>query len=174
MTRTIAAFAGALTLLLVTAQPASAQSNQLGGGFSCQKWLSGFCESKGFSVDFAHEIHTAPTTGMSIFGDFGWNRFTGIEDDMTFVGGVREHFFRTSRISPFAQFSAGAIHWTPRDTFYAKGTDFIVGGGGGVQYRINAQFDVKAELNFWGAQGDEGWDTITRFSAGGVWKFGKR
>ena len=170
----IAKCIAAMTLLLVVAAPAAAQTNELGGGFACQEWLSGFCDAKGFSVDFARAVHTAPATAMSIFGDFGWTRFTGIEDDMTFVGGVRERFFRTSRISPFAQASAGIVYWTPKDTFYTSGTDFIVGGGGGVQYRINDHFDAKAEINFWGAMGDDNWDLITRFSAGGVYKFGKR
>jgi len=172
--KTAARFLGAAAILMLMAAPAAAQNMEVGGTFSCLKWHSGFCDGKGFAVDFGQVVHKAPTTALSIIGDLGWNRFPEIEDDLSIVGGVRERFLRTSRISPYAQATAGAMLWSPTSSLYPSGTDFLIGGGGGVQVRLNAMFDAKAEFNVWGSVNDGDWDTITRFTVGGVFKFGKK
>lgn len=174
MNKTAARFLGAAAILMLMAAPAAAQNMEVGGTFSCLKWHSGFCDGKGFAVDFGQVVHKAPTTALSIIGDLGWNRFPEIEDDLSIVGGVRERFLRTSRISPYAQATAGAMLWSPTSSLYPSGTDFLIGGGGGVQVRLNAMFDAKAEFNVWGSVNDGDWDTITRFTVGGVFKFGKK
>ena len=170
--RTTVMILGAAAILMAVPAPAAAQKMELGAAFSCLAWNSGFCDGKGFAVDFGQVVHKAPTTTLSIIGDLGWNRFPDIEDDLSIVGGVRERFLRTARISPYAQATAGAMFWSPKSSFYASGTDFLIGGGGGVLVRLNDMFDAKAEFNVWGSLNSGDWDTITRFTAGGVFKFG--
>jgi hypothetical protein len=170
--RTAAIVLGAVAILTVMAAPAAAQKMEAGGAFSCVDWNSGFCDGQGFAVDFGLVVHKAPTTALSIIGDLGWSRVASFEDDLSIVGGVRERFMRTARISPYAQVTTGAMRWKPTSAFDAPGTDFMIGGGGGVQVRLNDMFDAKAEFNFWRSVNDGDWDTITRFTAGGVFKFG--
>jgi len=170
--RTAAIFLGAAAVLVLMAAPAAAQKMELGATFSCLDWNSGFCDYKGFAVDFGRVVHKAPTTALSIIGDLGWSRFPDFEDDLSIVGGVRERFLRTARISPYAQVTAGAMRWNPTSAFDPPGTDFLIGGSGGVQIRLNDMVDAKAEFTFWRSVNDGDWNSITRFTAGGVFKFG--
>jgi hypothetical protein len=82
---------------------------------------------------------------------------------------------RQNRVAVFVQGTLGGMHWSAdaTDEFLgASGNDFIVGGGGGVQIRINDTFDVKPQVDVWGANHGDG--LMVRFLLGGVVKFGKK
>lgn len=176
MKKIAALIVGTAAALIFSASPASAQPNAISAGFSCQKWNSDFCQSKGFAVDFRHDIHTAPSTATSIVVDFGWNRFTDEETDTSFVAGVRETFMRENRVSFFAQGTAGIMHWKESFPFDESGNDFLVGGGGGVIVNLTDMLGVVGQLDFWGAHDRDAddWDPVTRLTIKVVWKFGSK
>jgi hypothetical protein len=78
-------------------------------------------------------------------------------------------------VSVFAQATAGVMPWKDNDP--DDGTDFVVGGGGGVHVRLTDQLDVKAQVDIMadklGGEGG-GWYSINRFLVGAVIKFGAK
>ena len=89
---------------------------------------------------------------------------------------MRQRFYRTKRFSPFAQGTAGVMHWSSTFPLVETGNDPMVGGGGGVQIRLTDTFDVKAQYDVWRSWSSryEEWSWITRLYVGGVFKFGRR
>ena len=164
-------------LLVLLAAPAAAQSSEVGAGFAILKQSWNECCAYGLGIDFARTIQTSPTRSIAIVGDFSYLKFTRdpfTETDMPIVGGVRFKFFRHKRISVFAQGTAGVLLW--KDSDPDDETDFIVGGGGGVQVRLTDLLDVKAQVDIHADKlGDGGgWYNISRFLFGAVIKFGPK
>jgi hypothetical protein len=172
----LAGLAGTLFFVLVLPPPAAAQTRELAGGVSFQKWLSGWDESKGFAVDFAQTLRTTPHTAFSIVADLGVNFFPNEETDTGLTGGARLRFLPAKRFSPFAQATAGVMHWSETFPLAETGNDPMVGGGGGVQIRLTGSFGVKAQYDFWRSWSSrfEEWSWITRLYVGGVYSFGRR
>jgi hypothetical protein len=167
-----------LALIGAMATPAAAQTSELGGGWIIQKWNSNWSDAaQGFGIDFAQAIKRTEGTAISAVGDFGWARFTGEEDDTSFVGGIRFRAFRNKPVSLFVQGTTGVMHWSEDATFgNASGNNYLVGGGGGAQFRLTDMLDIKAQVDIWAAKDPDfdDWDQITRFLVGAVVKFGKK
>lgn len=163
--------------LLSPAAPAAAQNSEVGAGFAILKQSWNECCAYGLGVDFAQSIRRSPTRSIAIVGDFSYLKFTRdpfSETDIPIVGGVRFRFLRDKRISVFAQATAGVLLW--KDSDPDDETDFIVGGGGGVQVRLTDLLDVKAQVDIHADKlGDGGgWYNISRFLFGAVIKFGPK
>ncbi len=177
MKRIMTSFLAGAALLALTAAPAAAQSTEVGGGFAIQNWNG--CCAYGFAADVAQAFYRSKNFSIAGVGDFGWTRFTGEESDSTVVGGVRFKFLRDRPVSLFAQGTTGMVHWSEDATAgfsAASGNYYIVGGGGGVQIRLNEMIDIKGQVDVWEANNSDiqDWDTIYRYTFGAVFKFGKK
>jgi hypothetical protein len=164
-------------LLVLLAAPAAAQSFEVGAGFAMVKQSWNDCCAYGVGLDFAHAISASETRSISIVGDVSYLKFTSDpfeETDVPIVGGIRFKFLRNKRVSFFAQGTAGVMLWKDNDP--DDGTDFIVGGGGGVQVRLTDLIDVKAQVDVHADKlgGGGGWYNITRYLFGAVIKFGAK
>jgi hypothetical protein len=165
-------------LLALTAVPAAAQIEG-SIGYARQCWNG--CAANGLGIDFSAPIRSTDSTALSIVGDLGWTRFRDDgfteETDTTFVGGVRYKFLRDRRVNLFVQGTAGGVHWKENDIFGGfSGTQFLVGGGAGVQFVLTDMFDAKIQLDWWGTRDPdfEDWDLIRRLFIAIVFKLGER
>jgi hypothetical protein len=169
----VSVVAGTVALLLLAAAPAAAQSRELAGGVTFQKWLAGWDDSKGFAIDFAQTLRTTPHTAFALVADLGVNFFPDEETDIGITGGARLRFLPAHRVSPYAQATAGVMHWSETFPIPETGNDPLLGGGAGVQLRLTARFGVKGEYDFWRSWSSrfEQWSWITRVYIAGVIKF---
>jgi hypothetical protein len=167
-----ALFIGA-ALLVISAQPAAAQSN-VSGGFAVVNWNG--CCAYGFAVDFAHQVHATNNMALSVVGDFGWTRFSDEESDTTYVGGLRATFLKDTRVPVHAQVTFGGVHWS-EDSFEGApaftGNDFIIGVGFGTIIKMTDMIGVKPQVDWFFLPGEES-DHFFRFSINAVIPIGKK
>jgi hypothetical protein len=170
-------FLAGAALMTLTAAPAAAQTTEISGGYAIQKWNSGWSDAaQGFAADLAQALHRSNSVATSVVVDFGWTRFSGEETDTTFVGGVRFKFMRDKPVSLFVQGTTGLVHWSEDANGFVgmTGNDFMVGGGGGVQIRLNDKVDIKPfQIDWWVLPNDNN-DVITRMMFGVVFKLGPK
>ena len=173
MNTVVVRLALALALSVSAAAPAAAQSRELAGGVTFQKWLAGWDDSKGFAIDFAQTLRTTPRTSFALVADLGVNFFADEETDIGITGGARFRFLPSHRFSPYAQATAGVMHWSETFPLPETGNDPLIGGGAGVQIRLTKRFDVKGQYDFWRSWSSrfEEWSWITRIYVAGVIKF---
>ena len=170
-------FLAGAALIALTAAPAAAQNTEIGGGFAIQYWAG--CCAYGFGADVAQTVYRSKHFSIAGVGDVGWTHFAGEENDTTVVGGARFKFLAGKPVSFFAQGTTGRVYWSEvQGTGFTadSGHYFIVGGGGGIQYKLTDMIDLKGQVDIWGANNTdvESWDAIYRFTFGAVFKFGRK
>ena len=161
-------------MLVLLASPAAAQNTEIAAGFGLQYSNWNGCCGKGLGIDFAQTVIKKGAWSGAVVADFSWLRYTEAdyhETNTPIVGGFRVKLFRHSRLSLFAQGTAGVMPWT--DSEGDSGTDLLVGGGGGVQIRLTDLIDARAQFDIW-ANKDLDWYWTDRFLFAIVFKLGAK
>jgi len=164
-----------VALLVLVAAPAAAQKAELGIGFALQNQSWNGCCGSGLTIDFARTVSSTETRSVAILVDFSWQTHTieGFEEqDYPIVGGVRLKFLRNRRVSLFVQGAAGAMPWKDNDP--DDGTDFVFGGGGGIQIRLSERLDAKVQGDLFADLDRGDWYRYGRVLFAGVYRFGAR
>src|SRR5512140_130953 len=108
----MAGFVASTALIALAAAPAAAQTTEVSGAYAIQRWNSGWSDAaQGFAADVAQAFYRNKSVAIAAVGDFGWTRFSGLETDTSYIGGVRFKFLRDKTVSFFAQGTAGVVHW---------------------------------------------------------------
>lgn len=152
----------AAVLVLLAVRPASAQI-QVSGGYALVDWDG--CCAHGFMVDAAHPIHRVSGLAIGAVGEFGWTRFTGLESDTTYSGGVRVTWLPDSKVPIHAQVTFGGLHWSV-DGFEGfpatTGNDFVMAFGAGTIVKVTKMIGVKPQVD---------WFILPVADSGNTWFF---
>lgn len=127
----------ASALLLATAGSAHAQGT-VGAGVSFLHSDGG--TANGFTVDYSSVGGAKDKAAVGIVGDFGLSRDNGVTGT-SYLGGVRVAIPGNEKVKPFAQFLLGAEHCCAT-------TNFAWQPGAGVDIAINANLNVRAQVDF--------------------------
>lgn len=176
MKRLMAGLVAGFAFVALTASTAQAQSAEIGGSFALQKWNSSWGDSaRGVAVDFAKTVRRSGNSAIAVVADVSRTRFSGEETDTGFVGGVRFKFRTRETVSFFVQGTGGLVHWAEDDFGFGafSGNDYVVGGGAGVQVKVNDRIDVKPiQFDLWLTPKYKG-EYVARLAFGVVYKIGK-
>jgi len=157
-----------LALLLLAAAPAAAQT-EIAGGFTSLTWNG--CCAKGFAADVNFNVRgeQRDASALAVVVDFGVNRWPQHEWDTFVTGGLRWKMARRGRLMVFAQAEAGFAKWNEDAGFHGSG--LLVGGGAGVDIRIDDASSVKGQFDVWSYPTDS--DILTRLYFAYVRRLGK-
>ena len=165
----------AVAVLTLLARPAAAQESELGFGFALQNQTWNGCCGSGLTIDFARTLSSTETRSLAVLVDFSWLKHTIVgfeEQDYPIVGGIRFKFLRNRRVSLFVQGTAGVMPWKDNDP--DSRTDFIAGGGAGVQLRLTERFGAKVQLDLLAVNDSGDWYRYDRLLFAGVYRFGAK
>jgi hypothetical protein len=108
---------------------------------------------------------------LGIVGDFGGYHASpgGVSlNTYTFLFGPRINFRNPTKITPFAQFLAGAAHLTAGG---GSSTDFSYSVGGGVDLHVLPHLSVRPQLDYVGIRNSGNTANCTRVSLSAVVHF---
>jgi hypothetical protein len=128
---------------------------------------SGGINQNGVSGSLAYN----PIPYLGIVGDFGGYHASpgGVSlNTYTFLFGPRINFRNPTKITPFAQFLAGAAHLTAGG---GSSTDFSYSVGGGVDLRVLPHLSVRPQLDYVGIRNSGSTANCTRVSLSAVVHF---
>jgi hypothetical protein len=128
---------------------------------------SGGINQNGVSGSLAYN----PIPYLGIVGDFGGYHASPVGVSLntyTFLFGPRINFRNPTKITPFAQFLAGAAHLTAGG---GSSTDFAYSVGGGVDLHVLPHLSVRPQLDYVGIRNSGSTANCTRVSLSAVVHF---
>jgi hypothetical protein len=156
--------------LFLFAIPSRAQSVDASVGYSYFRLGgSGGINQNGVSGSLAYK----PIPYLGIVGDFGGYHASpgGVSlNTYTFLFGPRVILHNPTRITPFAQFLAGAAHLTAGGGA-GSSTDFAYSVGGGVDVGVLPHLSVRPQLDYVGIRNSGNTANCTRVSLSAVVHF---
>jgi hypothetical protein len=163
--RTVAKITILTALMFALAAPAAAQNRNKPGNDADDKPLFGVglsflhdagATATGIAADIRlPDFNKSDNFGLGIVGDVGFNHFSGATI-LSIGGGVRATFKpMNQKLRPFIQVLIGIEHCCGE-------TDLYFSPGGGIDFAINPNLNVRAQIDFRHVNGPIGFNE-TRF-----------